>query len=222
MNKYPLIGGSICAVVVIVLASLTNVVGYQTVQISNRKITASEIDQKDLLFQTIVDMANKKDIQRVILGSQLTEKSLFDSSLRFSSFTSPIVTRRFLNFAYQMGLILSKTISKFKIHPMLEKYRMDYEDMRRKISSVIEKDARLKSEMSQLSSLSCDCNNENQFVWHFPVICTILLLFFYFIEFLMLLLTKIPNYPIGWAWILVFLVGVDTIFSDYFNCKWPL
>jgi len=30
MNKYPLIGGSICAVVLLVLASLTNVVGYQT------------------------------------------------------------------------------------------------------------------------------------------------------------------------------------------------
>jgi len=32
MNKYPLIGVSICAVVLLVLGSLTNVVGYQTVQ----------------------------------------------------------------------------------------------------------------------------------------------------------------------------------------------
>jgi hypothetical protein len=34
MNKYPLIGGSILAVVLLVLASLTNVVGFQTVQSS--------------------------------------------------------------------------------------------------------------------------------------------------------------------------------------------
>jgi hypothetical protein len=34
MNKYPLIGGSICAVILLVLASLTNVVGYQTVKAS--------------------------------------------------------------------------------------------------------------------------------------------------------------------------------------------
>ncbi len=38
MNKYPLIGGSICAVVLIVLASLTNIVGYQTVHALNQKM----------------------------------------------------------------------------------------------------------------------------------------------------------------------------------------
>jgi DNA-binding transcriptional regulator YiaG len=32
MNKYPLIGASICAVVLLVLGSLTNVVGYQSVK----------------------------------------------------------------------------------------------------------------------------------------------------------------------------------------------
>jgi hypothetical protein len=35
MDKYPLIGVSIIAVVLLVLGSLTNVVGYQTVQSSN-------------------------------------------------------------------------------------------------------------------------------------------------------------------------------------------
>jgi hypothetical protein len=32
MNKYPLIGGSICAVVLLVLASLTNVVGFNSMK----------------------------------------------------------------------------------------------------------------------------------------------------------------------------------------------
>jgi hypothetical protein len=35
MNKYPLIGGSICAVVLLVLASLSSVAGYQTVVVSD-------------------------------------------------------------------------------------------------------------------------------------------------------------------------------------------
>jgi hypothetical protein len=37
MDKYPLIGVSIIAVVLLVLGSLTNVVGYQTVQSSSQK-----------------------------------------------------------------------------------------------------------------------------------------------------------------------------------------
>jgi hypothetical protein len=50
MNKYPLIGGSICAVVVIILSSQTNVVGYQThthsSSISEKSITIAVIESK--------------------------------------------------------------------------------------------------------------------------------------------------------------------------------
>lgn len=55
MSKYPLVGGSILAVVLIVLVSLTNVVGYHAVQASNQEIINSEVSQKDVLFQTIIN-----------------------------------------------------------------------------------------------------------------------------------------------------------------------
>jgi hypothetical protein len=42
MDKKPLIGISICAVILLVLASLTNVVGYQAVQSSNPHPSNSE------------------------------------------------------------------------------------------------------------------------------------------------------------------------------------
>jgi len=45
MDKKPLIGVCICAVVLLVLASLTNVVGYQTAQSSNKEILNDEINQ---------------------------------------------------------------------------------------------------------------------------------------------------------------------------------
>jgi hypothetical protein len=47
MNKYPLIGVSIIAVVLLILGSLTNVVGYQTVQSSNQK-TINTYDDVDI------------------------------------------------------------------------------------------------------------------------------------------------------------------------------
>jgi len=177
MNKYPLIGGSICAVVLLVLASLTNVVGYQTIQSSNQKMITTEIDQKELLFQTIVDVANNKEIQRVILGYELTSKRFFDSNLKFSTFTYPVLTKRFLNFAYHFGLILSKTISKSKMQSMLIRYQVSNPGLQKEISIIIKKDTTLKREMNRLSSLSCECENESAIRWNYPVICTLLVPF---------------------------------------------
>jgi hypothetical protein len=71
MNKYPLIGISIVAVVLLVLCSLTNVIGYQTMQSSNQKILNEQMNQKDILFQTIVDIANNKEIQKIILNTEI-------------------------------------------------------------------------------------------------------------------------------------------------------
>ncbi|MCX6661592.1 MAG: hypothetical protein NTY91_03480 [Euryarchaeota archaeon] len=48
MDKKPLIGVSICAVVLLILGSLSNVVGYQSVQSSNQKIINEEINQREL------------------------------------------------------------------------------------------------------------------------------------------------------------------------------
>jgi hypothetical protein len=179
MNKYPIIGGSICAVVLLVLASLTNVVGYQTAQASNQKMINTEVNQKELLFQTIVDMANNKEIQRVVLGSELLSKRFKDPGMRFSVFTPPVLTEKFLKRMYTMGVILSKIISKSKIHSLLEQYQVSNQGIQKEINTVIEKDAKLKEEMTQLSSLSCDCENETTTPWDFPIICGILMLFLF-------------------------------------------
>jgi len=175
MRKYPLIGVSICAVVLIVLASLTNVVGYQTVQASNQKIITTEINPKNLLFQTIVDMANNKEIQRIIVGSESTGKKYFDHSMMFSALTPPLLTKRSLNLAYHMGLILSKTIRKSTLHSMLTRYKTN-RAAQNGISVIIERTIKLKNEINQVARVSCDCENETTTPWDFPIICGILIL----------------------------------------------
>jgi len=62
--KKPLIGVSILAVVILLLGSLVNVVGYQTVQTSQNNLIKEKNNQKELLFQTILDLANNKEIQQ--------------------------------------------------------------------------------------------------------------------------------------------------------------
>jgi hypothetical protein len=175
MKKYPLIGISIVAVVILILGSLSNVVGFQTVQSSNQKAMNTEVDQKELLFQTILDIANNKEIQKIILKSQMNGKGLFNPDVRLSVYKNPVLTKNQLKHMYLIGLMLSKIISKSKIHSMVEQYQVNNQGIQNEINGVIEKDVTLNGEITQLSNSKCDCENENTTVWRFPVICLLLL-----------------------------------------------
>ena len=177
MRKNPLIVASIGLVCVIVLASLNNVVGYQSVQSSNQIIMHNDADQKEFLFQTLVDMANNKVIKRVILGSELIGKRFNDPSMRFSAFTFPVITEKFLKRAYTIGVILSKTFSKAKMHSILQQFQVRNQEVQKEITAVIEKDAKLNREIMQLSNSKCDCENENITNWNFPILCLLLIPF---------------------------------------------
>jgi len=174
MKKCPLIGISVITVVFLILCSLVNVVGYQTVQSSNQKIINNEVDQKELLFQTIVDIANNKEIQQVILKSRISRGVIFNPDVRFSTLNTPMLTKNQLKQMYIVGLILSKIISKSKIHSLLERHQVSNQGMQKEITAVIEKDATLNREITQLSNQKCDCGNENT-SWTFPVLCTLLI-----------------------------------------------
>jgi hypothetical protein len=174
MKKYPLIGISIVAAVLLFLVSFNNIVGFQTVQASKQKIINNEVNPKDLLFKTIIDMANNKEIQKVILGSEIIGKRIIRPEMKFSVFISPVLTEKFLKWAYKMGVILTKTFSQTKMHSMMQQYQVSNQKVQKEMTAVVENDAALNGEMTKLSSLSCDCENENTTIWHFPIICLIL------------------------------------------------
>jgi hypothetical protein len=175
MRKKILLGISITTVCLVTLASLSNVVGVQTIQsIKQNKKTNDTIDQKELLFQTIVDLVNNKEIQKIILKSQISGKDTFNPGVKFSVFNTPILTKKQLKQMYTIGLILSKTISKSKLHSMVEQHKLSNQGMQKEITSVIEKNVQLKAEITQLSNLKCDCENDNTTRWSFPVLCTML------------------------------------------------
>ena len=167
MKKSALIGVSLCVVVLFVLGSLCNVVGYQTVQTSQQNLIKEKINQRGLLFQTIVDIANNKEIQRIILKSQMS-KGIFPTS------EIPVLTKNQIRQMYFIGLILSKVISKSRIQSMIGEYQFDNQEIQQQISSVIEKDVTLDREVTQIVNLECDCENEQAPSWSFPVLCFIL------------------------------------------------
>jgi len=154
MDKKPLIGVSICAVVLLILASLSNVVGYQSVESSNQTVIHNEVNQKELLFQTIVDITNNKEIQGILLRYQITQGKLPDTTI-------PVLTVKQLKQMYFIGLIFSKIISKAKIHSMIEKYQINNQGVQKEINAVIQKDTALNRKITQLSTSECGCENEN-------------------------------------------------------------
>jgi len=165
MNKYPLIGVSICAVVILVLGSLSNVVGYQTVQTSQQNVIKEGINQRELLFQTICDIVNNKEIQRIILKSQM-------SSGIFPTSEMPIITKNQIRQMYFIGLILSKIISKSRMQSMVQNYHLINPEMQKEIKAILEKSPTLNAEITQFQNPKCGC--ENTIDWNFPVICTVL------------------------------------------------
>jgi hypothetical protein len=208
MHKNPLIGVSIIAVVLLVLGSLTNVVGYQAVQSSNQKAINSEVNQKELLFQTILDIANNNEIQRVILNSEIIRGGFFNPDSRFSVFTPHVLTKTELNTAYHIGLIVSKNFDVSRIYSMFERYRGSNQVLQKEITAVIEKDATLNGEITQLSNSKCDCGyNSGVTTWPFPVICTILLILGFFSFFLVWYLHIGNNFAI-----------MIEILTGIFNC----
>jgi hypothetical protein len=153
IKKVLVIGLSLIAVVILFLTSFTNVIGYQTVQSSNQRVIQDEVNQRELLFQTIVDIANNKEIQRIILKSQMSRGIFPESEL-------PVVTKNQLKMMYLIGLILSKFISKSRMQSMIQQYQLINPNIQAGINGVIEKDALLNAEINQLSNSDCDCENE--------------------------------------------------------------
>jgi hypothetical protein len=166
-TKWLAVGISIVSVILLTLTSLTNVVGHQTVQTSQQNIIKERINQKELLFKTIVDIANNKEIQRIILKSQMS-RGIFPTT------EFPVVTKQQIRQIYFLGFILSKVINKSRIHSMIQQYQLLNPNIQEGINGVIEKDVTLRNEITQLQSSECDCEKRNTTRWRYPIICNML------------------------------------------------
>jgi hypothetical protein len=206
IKKWLITGISLIAVVLLTITSLSNVIGYQTVQSSNQSAIKERINQRELLFQTIVDIANNKEIQRIILKSQIS-RGIFPTS------EIPVVTKTQIRQMYFIGLILSKVISKSRIQSMIGKYQFSNQEMQKEISVIIEKNPTLKTEISQLQNSKCDCENDG----YYPKICDFLtnLMNIFFDIFM-----RSPFYPSFLIFIItfpfVFIVAI--LYCFVFNC----
>ncbi len=149
-------------------------INFNTVKASQQNVIEERINQRELLFQSIVDIANNKEIQRIILKSQMS-RGIFPTT------EMPVLTKNQLKRMCFIGVVLSKFITKTRMQSMVQQYQLLNPNIQGEINSVIEKDATLNAEITQLSNSECDCKNEKVTgLWKFPVICMGLYFIFWF------------------------------------------
>jgi hypothetical protein len=106
-------------------------------------------------------------------------------------------------------VILSKFISKSKIHSMIELYQVNNQDVQKEITAVIEKDTKLNGEITQLSALKCNCeNNIGISLWNFPILCA----------FLYAIILTIESMP--WPWPPVTIILTIGLIGIILGCDW--
>jgi len=139
------------------------------VKASQQNLIKERINQREMLFQTIVDIANNKEIQRIILKAQMSRGVFPESELS-------VVTKNQIRKMYFLGLILSKVVINSRIQSMVQQYQFNNQNIQMEMYDVIEKDTTLNTEITQLKGFDCDCNNKDTtFYWRFPMICVLLL-----------------------------------------------
>jgi hypothetical protein len=216
---------------VIVVASFTNVIGVHTVESANRAVRRDEVDQKELLFQTILDIANNKKIQNTIQkydgresvkwplqtpeGNLLWMKLGMHGSVSLS--LPPILMKAYLEFAYTIGTRLLKIFNVSRMLSIFEQYQVSHQGVQKEITAVIEKDATLNGEITQLSNSKCDCENDNTTRWNFSVLCLILYPIFFFIFalyfFTLMIFHAVP-------YLLQNLFAIIINIGSTLNCSW--
>jgi hypothetical protein len=88
--------------------------------------------------------------------------------------------------------------------------------MQKEITAAIEKDATLNGEITQLSSLKCDCGNENT-SWNFPILCMLLIPILIFLIVIQLDVLWFFHIELPFLHSLTVIIG---IIGTTLNCVW--
>lgn len=215
MKKWFVIGISILGAILLTLSSITNVIGYQTVHTTYQQTKKETVNQRELLFQTIVDIANNKEIQRIILKSQMSKGIFLGSEI-------PVITKNQLKRMYFIGVILSKFIGKTRIQSLVHTEQLITPEIQQEITAVIERDPIVQDEITQLATSDCGCEESE---WGFPVICTILLVLigvvFFSWALLYIMLMAPPSAIDEMLDLLILLLGPLPALYQRFNCPVP-
>ena len=172
MKKNSVIGVSFAVVGLFVLASFTSVVGVQIVESSNQEVKNDEIDQKELLLEAIVEIANNPEVKELL---EQVDYELFDSDYNYRSalfkllifkprvllfmfFTRPKMNTNYLNKAYNNGVEIANVLGEEEALEMIESIEITNPQIFNDMTEIISNNPELNNRIEQLMALQCDCD----------------------------------------------------------------
>ena len=169
------IGISVIAIVLLILSSLTNVVGYQAVPSSLQGVENTDVDSRERIFHTIRVLVNNHEIQNALFEFNMIQSGNLMKD--FSFVHHPVITDHDLDVAYRVGSFLIKVIGETRVMSVLNRILMR-NGVEKILSEVIQHNASLQTEVSGLADLEspCDCGETSRL---FPPIglCIVLIIF---------------------------------------------
>ena len=184
-KKKDLITNALVIGIIILLFGLAVQPGTATLQPEN--ITT---EPKDYLFQTIIDIANNKDVKNLLeqeknngffLDFDYNLRSVFrklfikdPNLLRQSIFTKPTLTHEYFNFAYNQGLDLINIIGEDRALEIIESITVTNPNFSNKLSDIIKNNQEINEKMVEIKAMNQQLNPTLPFEGY-PIICVILL-----------------------------------------------
>jgi len=152
--------------------------------------TEIDIEPKDYLFQTIIDITNnpevknllehyKTDLFKVDIDRSVYRKLMLRNPRLFFNilFTKPSMSVEYLNKCYNKGIEFTNIIVEDKVLEMIENVEITDTKLFDEINDIISKDEEISSRLETLKELNKDIKLDTP--WDFPVICAILLLIYF-------------------------------------------
>ena len=167
-----------------------------------------DVEPKDYLFQTIIDIANNPDVKelfeqyeydllKVDKARSIYRKILFRNPRLFFNtlLTKPSITYDYLDKSYNKGIEITNIIGNDIVLEMIESIGVTDIEIFDKLNKIIMNDEELSDRISILKEINKELNPDDTSLEDFPypIICSILMIILLPVIFLWLFLSLIYN-----------------------------
>jgi len=183
--KGRIITKGLTAIIVLLFIGLAIQPSVTTVELKEEII---DVESKDYLFQTIIDIANNPNVKNLIerdnndffkvdIDCSVYLKILFRNPRLFHSmiFTKPSLTPEYLDKNYNFGLEIKSILGEDKLQEIIESIKVTDKEVFNKLNSIIINNEELSSRIKILKEIN---NGVNPIISYGDLICGILTLTF--------------------------------------------
>ena len=142
-----------------------------------------DIEPKDYLFQTIIDIGNNLDVKELLeqydndifnidIDKSVYRKILLrNPRLMFNTlFTKPSISIEYLDKCYNNGIEIANILGEDKVLEMIENIEVTDATLFDELNNIVSNDEELSDKLAVLKVM----NKELQLGWSFPILCSIL------------------------------------------------